>query len=465
MTILVIRKLWKIVYIICMQLLKIHGLFTIVVLLVLIGCEFKVDTYPIPDPPTNIIFLDDTSELVNNFLFLNDSGEKTVKASVSGGGSSLVISWEVLQVDDYVSISGNQGESITINAIKPGEAKIKVMAESADGKIEQILDVLVGNTGSREWMFRILENRPEGITEINDGDEHILLYTEDRIIELIVVGDTGDNEINFNVESTSPIVQIYEVENDTYVISGKARAVAPIKVTVDVGTQSAEKTFSFTLKPYIPMEPLYWDSAVTPSIPLSSSTVYPIKDTPYYFRGTNSNVTKGSGGGFKATGPAGFIIGGGAEIIGLNPGSNASSGTLHPPGELDLSHDAWYRLTIHYTDVYIPSGWIRIQVNNNDQSGGSSPLINAQYRHFTVPGDLLATTAGTDNSYAGSVPGKLVMTINPFRHFSSRNGQTAEGMETLKKAYFAVVTTGVTSITVTAVSLIEFDGDSPPPPP
>ena len=418
----------------------------VMVLFALIGCDFKVEEYPSENPPVRIIVMADDTPLVDDFLFFNNSqgnATRALEAVVTGGKNNVVITWELTSGDDTVDLLQTQGPLVAIKALAAGEARIKVTAVNPDGEVEMFLDILVGDGGSQEWIFRIYDNGPDGLIEITAGKEQVVVFNEEKIIELRAIGTDGN--VSFTVSSESPSVTVYNVQDNFYVISGNAAVNTTITVKAQKGTEPVqEKTFPVKLIKNRPIPPLFWNSTDDPGTALSGgSTMHAIADSPYYFRSRGTvSVTSGS---YLLTNGAALIIGGGNSVVGTNPASTNTNASLHAPGQLNLSHDANYRLTIDYRDPYAGGGTtaLRVTINNNTTTTANSVLgAPNQLDHFSTVEAL--ETAGPG--------GRYVRIFNPAALFASA---TPDGKKSLETAFIGLLTFGGNRLTITGVSLEE----------
>ena len=427
------------------------------VLFALIGCEFKVEEYTPVNPLTNITVMVNNAPLTNDFLFFNlqESDTRTLHAFVTGGENDVVITWEIANGIDKVDLIQKQGTTITMQALEAGDARIKVTAENPAGKVEKFFDILVWEEGSREWIFRIYDSGPKGLTEIYN--ELVIPFDEVRIIELRAIGKT-DGELCFTVENEDPSVfSVYEVQSGCYTISRNVKGNVTITVTAE---QEAGQVFVKTLR-LINQPPVFfaWNSTDDPVngtelVSGATGDMHLIADTPYYFRVKNKTMPIVNGA-LKLEGsylwPI-LIVGGGNSAESTdNPSQNNTVAGVHVPGQLDLFRDATYRLTVVYTDEYTPANaLLRITINNNTDSAGLSILGEGSViGHFNNVDALYS--GGTYG--AGSVPGKLVLSFNPTKIYAGNSG-----VSSLKTAFIAFqnFNAGAT-ITITGISLEELD--------
>jgi len=416
------------------------------ILFILPGCDFKVEEFV---PPTGIKIMADNVPLVDNFLFFRmGNNEKSLYASIAGG-QDVSIAWEIASGAEKIVLLKNHGTKVSIKALEEGDARIKITAENSHGKIEQLIDILVGGDNAREWIFRIYSNNGiNGLSEVIDKERAFILYNEDKIINFVPVNETG---LSFTVTNSDPsIASAVMVNDDTCLISGGIlRGNAPITVTAtNIYGQSFEKTFTARVVSGLPMAPLFWNREMKPAITLTGGqegSVFAVPDSHYFFRASTNTVKASEDGNFILGGTLQIlIIGSGNGMGGENPGGPYTGASRHIPGQLNLSNDATYRFTMYYTDLVNGGGWARIAINNNSSSAGMCILGGAgTFREYSNLNNLASASAE---------PGKLVIEINFARHYASNPGNWS-----LKDAFISIQTIDGNSITVSGISLEELE--------
>ena len=147
-------------------------------------------------------------------------------------------------------------------------------------------------------------------------------------------------------------------------------------------------------------------------------------------------------------------------MVSPNPADTATEADVHVPGQLNLSHDAQYRLTVEYIDVAAVTDnsnvLLRVLINNNTNTQGYSVLgNNSVLRHFTNVDQLHSGGASAVGvSPAGSEEGRLVVTFNPALLYAARS---EEEKASLKTAFIALFTSNPHFMTITGISLEQLE--------
>lgn len=444
-----------------------------VVLFALIGCEFRVEEYRVPTPPTGITVLADDEVIAENLLILQEGEVRPLNAVVAGGNNDVNITWLITHGDDVIQLTGNHGESVTVNVLDAGDARVSVRAENIDGAVEVFVDIIVSGADPREWIFRAFENSPSGLREVADGAEFDSLVNEEAIIQLVVVGETVGT-VSFSVTSGDTTrASVLEVRPDVWIVTGYVpRQRVPITVTATVGGQTLTRTFLIRILGSHPIPPLHWNNSTDPSPMLFSGllgSAQPIAGTPYFFRlsGQSNQVPVTADGAFilgTVYPYSALIVGGGNSMEAPHPGYTRMDGANNPnnnilvPGQINLSNDATYRLVIEYSGV-ICSGvddepnqggdfLLRITVNNTT-FGGAGGLLGGRSELVSFWTEERLNTGnrnrGIVTDFTGTEPGRLVMYFNPVELWINPTGVppvSALARTSLENAFITIVTLG-----------------------
>lgn len=445
---------------------KLNTLFVIVVVLfVLNACNLTVEEY---FPITGITIFVNDDPVTGNFVFINYGGAaRTFRAVVDGGNNDITISWQI-SGDEYVRLHQTSGETVTVSADSAGNARITVTAANPDGEVETFFDITAGTAGSRTWIFRMYENTPNGLVEINDDDQFMMLFNEERMLHLKTAG--SNEEAVFTVQSNEPAgITIYEAEIGNFIIFGNERKNHTITVTAEIGSESYSRTFGVRVMEFLPLVPLHWRSEEHPAPVLmravTGGTAFHIPDSPYFLRAARENIPSIDGGlrlGVINNFPI-LVIGGGNAMTGQNTSGTNTSDTLHVPGQFNLYNDVTFRLTIYYTDAVgdpgpSPDILLRIAINNNTSGNAGSRLgaLSGMIDYRTITELHEGRTRGGILSHAGTGPGRLVQYFNPSRRFADLS---SDRRETLKTAFISLQTQTNSRITITGISFEQVEDD------